>query len=226
MNYWLAQLLSAFAAGYGGQVLAARRSNDRDGGWIQILVFVILAIFYAVGSIVKAKANKTALKEEKQIPRKPARKPPRRPTGPIPRGQRRLQVAKPQVQPPRRKVARPATARSAVTSPQPTGRRLPTKAEEAIKLAPLEPLEVSEVAVLEPQVQPKLGEIPEFTTETVKKPEGKRVAMPVEKQPAKYLSEILSDYDDPEKLRRAILHYEILGKPISLREPSEHIGGF
>ena len=51
------------------------------------------------------------------------------------------------------------------------------------------------------------------------------VAVPAEIPQAKYLSEILSDYDDPEKLRRAILHYEILGKPISLREPAEHIIG-
>ena len=41
----------------------------------------------------------------------------------------------------------------------------------------------------------------------------------------KYLSEILSDYENPENLRRAILHYEILGKPLSLREPGEHIIG-
>jgi hypothetical protein len=53
---------------------------------------------------------------------------------------------------------------------------------------------------------------------TVKKSEVMRVAMPVEIPQAKYLSEILSDYDDTEKLRRAILHYEILSKPLSLRE--------
>jgi hypothetical protein len=86
-----------------------------------------------------------------------------------------------------------------------------------------------------------LEELPEFTAEmalaipaTVKKdvrlssveaPEGMRVAMPAEIPRAKYLSEILSDYDDSEKLRRAILHYEILGKPLSLREPGEHIIG-
>lgn len=219
-------------------ILAAQSRNDRDGGWMQILIFVILAIFYAVGSIVKAKANKTAKKGEKQIPRKPARKPPegarelfkqpQRPARPAPRSQPRLQVArpqvaKPQVQPPRRKVTRPATARSAVTSPQPVGRKLTTKAEEAIELPTLEPLEVSKVAAA-PKLEPKLEELPEFTTEAIKKLKAKRAAMPAETP--KYLSEILSDYDDPEKLRRAILHYEILGKPLSLRELSEHIIGF
>ncbi len=32
-----------------------------------------------------------------------------------------------------------------------------------------------------------------------------------------HLSDLMADYADPEKLRRAILHYEILGPPLSLR---------
>jgi len=165
MNYWLAQFLSAL----GGQALAARNSDEKDTGWMQILVFVILAVFYALGSIVKAKANKTAQKEE-QIPRKPAGKPPesnRDLQRPTPRSQPRPQVAKPQVQP---------------------------KLEEISELTPAASLLRSKTAG---------AEIPQ----------------------AGYLSGILSDYDDPEKLRRAILHYEILGKPLSLRDPSEHIIG-
>jgi hypothetical protein len=42
---------------------------------------------------------------------------------------------------------------------------------------------------------------------------------------AAYLPGILSAYADPEQLRTAILHYEILGKPLSLRDPSAHIIG-
>ncbi|MGA1979498.1 MAG: hypothetical protein ABSG99_02885 [Sedimentisphaerales bacterium] len=191
MNYWLAQLLSAL----GGQVLAAQNSDERDTGWVQILVFVILAIFYAVGSIVKARANKTAPKGREQTPRKPAREPPEstieiqllkqlwRPARPTPGSQRRMQV-----QTQRRKVA----------SPQPAG------------MAMLEP-QVVKPQVAMPQVQPKLEKV---TAEAAA-----AVAMPQAEIPrAEYLSEILSDYEDPEKLRMAILHYEILGKPMSLRD--------
>jgi hypothetical protein len=212
MNYWLAQFLLlcevalryvARVSALGGQVLAARDSNERDTGWMQILVFVILSIFYALGSIVKARANKTAPKGKEQIPRKPARKSPESTID--------LQSLK-------------QFWRSARATPGSQPR---------------------------PQVQPKLEELPEFTAEmalaipaTVKKdvrlssveaPEVMRVAMPLvtaeravvgaEMPQTKYLSEILSDYEDPEKLRRAILHYEILGKPLSLREPGEHIIG-
>jgi hypothetical protein len=181
MNYWLAQL-----------VLAARDSNERDAGWMQILVFVILSVFYAVGSIVKARANKTAPKGEKQIPRKPARKPPdlqilkqffglpeepESSSQPSPEASK-PQAAKPQVQQTRRKVARPQPAGMTMLEPQ----------------------------MAMPQVQPKLEKITAG------------VAAPTEKPQTKYLSEILSDYENLEKLRRAILHYEILGKPLSLRE--------
>lgn len=41
---------------------------------------------------------------------------------------------------------------------------------------------------------------------------------PAQMPESEYLSELLKDYADPEELRRAILHYEILGKPLSLRD--------
>jgi hypothetical protein len=44
-------------------------------------------------------------------------------------------------------------------------------------------------------------------------------------QETPYLAGILSAYSDPEQLRTAILHYEILGKPLSLRDPSSHLIG-
>jgi hypothetical protein len=201
MNYWLAQL-----------VLAARRSSDRDSGWMQILVVAVLAIFYAVGSIVKARANKTAPKGKEQAPRKPVRKSPEEfidlrmlkqlfgipeeaesSSQPSPEASK-PKIAKQQVQPTVRKVARP----------QPTeGRKVP--------------IETSKIMLMEPQVQPKLEKVPGLTGEA---------EVPTEIPQAKYLSDILSDYEDPERLRRAILHYEILGKPLSLREPSEHTIGF
>jgi len=180
MNHWPAQL-----------VLAVRNGNE-ENGWVQILVFMIMAIIYAVGSIAKARANKTAPK----IPRKPARKPPdlqilrqffgiseepKSGIQPITE-ESEPQVTIQQVRPQGRKVARP-------TIPQ----------------------------VAKPQVQPKIEKVPELTVAT---PQVEAV-VPVEK--SQYLSEILSDFENPESLRRAILHYEILGKPISLRDPTGQI---
>lgn len=78
-----------------------------------------------------------------------------------------------------------------------------------------------------PQPKPGLEGLPEFTGKPVRKPEDKHlgIPVPVEIPAARYLSELLSDYANPDELKMAILHYEILGKPLSLRRPSEHIIG-
>ena len=36
--------------------------------------------------------------------------------------------------------------------------------------------------------------------------------------PPQHLSDLLSDYADRDKLRKAIMHFEILGPPLSLRD--------
>jgi hypothetical protein len=212
------------------QILAAR---DKDfEGWTNILFIMVIGIFWVVGGILKAKANKSKQQEQEQ----PGRRPPestrgvpkafkqtpyqqaQRPVGRTPKSQPRPQ----QVQPSRRKIVRP----------QPAGRKPSIKTEEAIELPTLEALETPKVSLPGPQLQADLEELPEFTVETVEKDirlssvealGAKRIGIAGETPQTKYLAEILLDYDDPEKLRRAILHYEILGKPLSLRGPSEHI---
>jgi len=64
-----------------------------------------------------------------------------------------------------------------------------------------------------PQVQPAIEQLTQLISKPVERPEP-GLAM-----------ESLLDYADPEELRRAILHYEILGKPLSLRGPGEQIIG-
>lgn len=196
MNYWLTQL-----------ILAAR-NRDRDSSWVQILFFVILSVFWALGSIIKAKSNKTAKKGKEQTPLKPERKPkeltvdlrilkqlfglPEEESISQPSSEEaeprasKTRITRPQVRPIGRKVVRPVTKRSAITKPRPEERKTSIEVPK-IDISQTKPSELVET----PQV--------------------------------KYLSEILSDYENPESLRRAILHYEILGKPISLRESTEHL---
>jgi hypothetical protein len=190
---------------------------------MQMLVFIVLAVFYVVGSILKARANKQQKLEQEEPGRKPPEstrggpkplaktlyRPAQRPVGHAPKSQPSPQ----QVQPPRRKVVRP----------QPAGRKSFIKTEQAIELPTLEALETPKVSPPISQLQVDLEELPEFTVETVEKLGAKRAGIAGKTPQTKYLAEILLDYDDPEKLRRAILHYEILGKPLSLRSPSEHI---
>lgn len=198
---------------YLAQIILAARDRDVKE-WPNILFIVVVAVFWAVGGILKAKANKPSRQDQEQPERKGGLKPAEGTRTPRafqqktsyqqPQAQR--PVSRPQVrQAPRRKVARP----------QPIVQKLET-------LEPPRPLQVSPQA---PQLQPDFQELPDFTGETVKKLKGKRIATPAETPQPKYVAELLSDYADPNQLKRAILHYEILGKPLSLRGPSEHIIG-
>jgi len=160
------------------QIVLAVGRNDTEGtSWMNILVLVVLAVFYGLGSILKARANK--LQEQEREQQQPGRKPEIKPfdkTQRVPKTfPKTPQAQRPVIlTPPRgpRPVIRPAVARLARGQPA--------------------------VAVQKPAT---IAEIPE----------------------AQHLAEILSDYADPDELTRAILHYEILGKPLSLRQPSERI---
>lgn len=185
MNYWLAQL-----------ILAAR-NRDKDSGWVQILFFVILSVFWALGSIVKAKSNKTT-KGKEQTPGKPVRKPPESTID--------LRLLK-------QLFGLPEEGQHSPEEPKP---------QAAMRVRPVS----RKVVRRHPARVAKPEEIPEPPAEIVRKMEGKTVAAPTNIPQTKYLSDILSDYEDTEKLRRAFLHYEILGKPVSLREPSEQTMGF
>jgi len=212
-------------------ILAAR---NRDGkSWMNILFIVGLAIFWIIGGILKARANKTKQESEEQLPRKPGLAPPdsagareprvvqktpyeqvQRPTARTPY----RREPQPQIQPPRRKIARPELF----------VQKFVTEKEQAAPLETIELLEEPELSVPTVQLEHKFEEfeeLPEFTAKAVKELGDMRVGIPAEIARAKYLAEILLDYADPDDLRRAILHYEILGRPLSLRDPSAHIIG-
>jgi len=210
------------------QIILAARNQDGKS-WTNILFIVGLAVFWVIGGILKARANKKQ-KDEEQLTRKSGLAPSdragvrehkvvektpyeqvQRPTARTPyrRG------PQPQIQPPRRKIARP----------QLFVQKFVTEKAQAMPPETIELLEEPELPQPTPQVQPDFEELPQFTTKAVKELGDMRVGIPAETPQRKYLAEILLDYSDPDDLRRAILHYEILGRPLSLRDPSAHIIG-
>jgi len=144
----------------------------------------------------------------------------RRPAGPTPG-----RPYRPGVQQPRAEVA---AARRPVEKFAP-------EAEPPSGLATIEPLAEPELSLPSSKIQPEFEELPElraeiqglpeFTSKAFKGLGARRGAIPAEMPGEEHLPEILSDYADPEELRRAILHYEILGRPLSLRDPSGRIIG-
>jgi hypothetical protein len=181
-------------------ICGARWPDFQDNGWVQLLVFVIVAVIYALGNIVTAKKGKAG--EEAQEPAKGGF------------GQAGFQpVAK--GRPGKRQITeaglphRPRTGQQVVI--RPVSDRQP---------------KVASVEVAEVQPAPISGgkQIIELAAKTVSV-ENTGIPILTEVAKSERLVEILSDYADPEKVRKVILHYEILGKPLSLRESPENIIG-
>ena len=85
--------------------------------------------------------------------------------------------------------------------------------------------ELPELSVQGPQLESGIEELSEYTSKTLKKLQGKRLGIGAKEPKAKDVSEPVLDYADRDELTRAILHYEILGRPLSMRGPSERIIG-
>ena len=208
-------------------ILAAR--NDDGQGWMNILFVVILAVFWAIGGLVKAKTKKAEGEKEKE--EQFARKPLRKLKEAAERFQREVsELSRDRVYKPRERAEalHKESFQKAPRHAVPAARKeyRPVAKPKRRKIArPIETLAEPKFPQRTPHVGPDFEELPEFTSEAVKEMEVNRVDMAAEIVQTKHLSEILSDYADPEELRRAILHYEILGRPLSLRDPSGQIIG-
>jgi len=183
------------------QIIIAAR-NDNVEGWTQLLVFVLLAVFWTVSGILKARANK--LKQQKKGETV-------RPAGP---GRAYVSPVI-EIKPPQRKVSRPQPVHAAVPVwsqaarpvPQPQIPQQTQPAPSLINQADLtRPIEETIESVTEPlaALETKLPGLLDTA-----KPAGavqrlfdKRVAL-----------------RDPLDVKRAIILTEILGRPTALRGP-------
>lgn len=215
--------------------------------WVNILFIVVVAVFWAIGGIIKAAgAGRTA--QQRQKKKRPAGKDAsKRETWlqQLARKAEQIQRAvenqsKPQArrahQPQREaKPSKPPAGRVTVRS-SPGGRSVLVYERQARSAAaqrqdqqarkrrerasrgrvrPPKPRERSALA------QPETLEVPSTTTEPLPRPSASLQAVP-----AVASSVPLVDYSDPDALKRAILHYEILGKPLAFRDPLERTSPF
>jgi len=201
------------------QLILARR-NDEVEGWMNLLFVIVVAVFWVLGGILKAKSKKPEDKQRIGPPRKPVRRPQvhgmqaSRQAGEHPRPYPTTPAQKPKYAPDSR-----APAGEAVFS-HPLFRNLAAQIERAtgIKI----PTEMPK-----PQT-PKRPQKP-------KKPQTERLVPAVEAAQSletqipddvtEFPTTLLLDTSDPDDLRRAILYYEILGKPVSLRDSTDSVIG-
>lgn len=194
-------------------ILAARDMED----WMNILFFVAIAAFYAIGSVLKAKANKSA--KQRQAKRQPRVKP----------------VERAPLRQPEKKTPPPATAKKPVYT-HPAGRpvarprpvmRKPVPRKPAVPHKAVKPLDLVEALPAVASVKTELEGLKELPKETVDQLDVSRLGLAAEKKEKEpvILEEPLLALDDPDALRRAIIYYEILGKPVSMRGQGEHLIG-
>ncbi|MHC4243299.1 MAG: hypothetical protein ACYSU4_12915 [Planctomycetota bacterium] len=212
------------------QIIVLARGEE---GWMNILVLVVLAAVYGLGALIKAKGKKTEDQAQEQQTRKPQRKPSAGGGGILEQLFREIQQAA-EGKPTRETHQSDQTKHQQTARPQPAVRKYAAQAKQANRVQPASAPAKPKLSKPTPQVQTdfeKLSELetgiqahPELTTNVVGL-SGKRKRMRDEVVGSRHLSEVLSDYEDPDELKRAILHYEILGKPLALRDPSGVIIG-
>jgi len=215
------------------KILAQMILGARDGGiegWMDILVLVFLAVVYGLGSILKARKNKEKEDAKRLSPQKPAQKPAKKGLGLIEQIVSEIQrVAQPEQSQKQKPAVQPAPKTQAAV------RKYAAEAKQATQTKSAIPPSKPKSSMRSSQVQPTFEELPElgtniqslpkFTGKSVKGLAGKGKRIAYKTSDSKYLSDILIDYADPEDLRRAILHYEILGRPLALRESHGRIIG-
>ncbi len=205
---------------WGHVILAARDTGE----WMNILFFVAIAAFYAIGSVLKAKANKSAKEKQANEPQG---------VKPVERVPLRQAVKKTPPPPTVKKPAYPQPPRRPVARPRPAVQKRGIKKAEAIlrglkkaKVPPAVPR--PEALPAFPSVQSEFEGLRELPKKTLGQLDIGRLGLAAEKKEkeAVIIEEPFLALDDPDALRMAILHYEILGKPVSLRRPGEHLIGY
>lgn len=215
------------------QIIVLARGRDIEG-WMDILVLVVIAAVYGLGALIRAKGKKAKEDAQEQQTIKPQSKPSSGGRGVLQQLFREIQQAaegkptretRPAGQTTRQQTARPqAAVRKYADETKQVKQTQPITAPAKPKLSKPTPQFQPDFEIL-PELDTGIQALPEFTSKNVVGLPGKRKAMPAEVVESMYLSEVLSDYENPNDLKRAILHYEILGRPLALRDPSRVIIG-
>lgn len=190
------------------KIFTARFDDDTEG-LMNILFFVVLAVFWIVGGIIKATSQKNKDKQKQQPPRKPVRKiskTDRTRVSTLPERPSRTPQVRPQIRP---RPSRPSERDKALQAKI-------VEASEKMKSAPAKPYE-----------EPVHQGISEFASKPLVELDSLRLErLQREAELVEELPEIDLNYEDPEELVKAILHVEILGPPVSLRDLSHQNAGF
>lgn len=192
--------------------------DGEEGGWMQLLVFVVIAAVYAVGGILKSrsdKANKAEKRQDSHFAPRPAQQP---------RQQKTRQNSFERISNLQRKLEEKAKVRAAErenfqksgwsghTKPVPRPVQRQAAAPKQV-LIDEEPVLVAAADEYDPSAETLVIDLSEQTKNKTPEKPSQTTALAVA-EPALRLT-------TKEHLKLAIIHYEIFGKPIALRKPQE-----
>ncbi len=202
------------------QLVISARNNDIEG-WMNILIVVIIAIFWAIGGIIKAKTKKAKEEREEQLTDRPTRRRPQATMGlqkeSLQQPSRERTVAQGLSKQYRRQVEQ---LRRKISGPRPIASTT-TTGKKSMLIPAFVSTEETILDKVMPEVQPSIKKRskPEPKIEPVTEPKDIYAGTSAERAKVEIPVESFLDFADTDDLRRAILHYEILGKPLSLRRP-------
>ena len=216
-----------------------------NSGWIQMLVFAVLIGASAVSSIVRSRKQKHDLEEpEEEMPaRSPAAKELRRQEASRALQQRLQSDPAQSPEPSRAFQERPESRPIRPEQREPARREEPGRPKPRTIIRPGSALGafVAEIkaeinragdqmqGIKTPQTSLPVVKAQEpakaFPTPPVESARTQRFVRQEPKPEADDLIDILPDFSGPDDLRRAIIYYEILGKPLSIRGRTDHLIG-
>lgn len=195
-------------------------------GWTDLLFIVVMVFVWLVGALAKAGGRK----KKAQQPALETRQQPRREGW-----QQRLARKAEEMQRAMEAQGRQATERlrrveAKVPSGQPGPVQRPTPQPPGGRVVVRAGSGGESVMVYERPNEPQVGQtmpetgVGQVTAPTLGPPlsveSSAKMLAPVP-EPAGYQPMDVIDYSDPDALRKAILHYEIFGKPVGMRDPSQ-----
>jgi len=191
--------------------LAAPEDVDK---WMNILFVVVLAVFWVLRGLFRDKVKESETKSSSK--EQPTRKP-------VQRSSERARALWEQFLEQTRHPSESPLQKSE-RAPVPHQSQTTISKSAVHKAAPVsspEHLLQSKQAISSLDISPSEPDIPDIVLDTQVLPESSIKTVDSFSE-VFYVFESLFDYSDPEELRKAILHYEILGKPLSLRGQSDN----
>lgn len=206
------------------QLILAARNDDVDS-WMNILIVVIVAVFWALGGVLKAKKNK---QDKEQLPANGSGRQPGYGRGPQRQATRQAQqVPARQPRPVKQYRPIPEQAGAKVRQPRPLPENVPAKEKQPVGMSQSQLSKAAGPPSETPQLEFALGEIPHIVDEyeSLKTPDIEPAFARPQASVIKLPLDPASDYVDFDTLRKAILHFEILGEPVALRDRVERFPG-